>query len=399
MLWSGPTAGGVTVPTSLPVPTTGYTSLSAITSAGLNGNGLAAPLAFLNNVPQLRTSDALSTSVSSTASLTATLVPIATATIDNWSKFSAVTHLWTAPVSGVYLVHGCVSYGINNSASGAVAAGVRINGSINIWGPPGPTLNTSGLAIVQRPQVVRLLDLQAGDTVGLITSQNTGSAATLSSGAPCRLVIRWMSSLAGSNGAFSSLVPPVSGFRFQAGTPGGQLVSQFNTHLGNDLSFLLQRPYLLAYQTAAQTGLASGAFSGIQMGNLGGRIHNSAGDSFSGWANAGQPFNQYNAIVPGWYLVVATYNQAVNTSTTGNVAAVGYFQSGGTAQGSVAQAWGQQSAPPQSGYDSGAEAIALLYLRAGDFVNPQFRSSGATWATSVATAGQESSFGCVWVSE
>lgn len=49
----------------------------------------------------------------------------------------------------------------------------------------------------------------------------------------------------------------------------------------------------------------------------------------------------------------------------------------------------------------GGEAIGLFYLRAGDYVQPQYtqQDGGATYSTAVGTPAQESSFGCVWVSE
>jgi hypothetical protein len=370
-----------------------------ITAAGLNGNGLAAPLKFLNNRPQMRASGVLSTSIATSASVgtTTTLVPLNSADIDPWSSFSTSSHLFTAPVDGVYLLHGVVNY--PNVSGNNCIAGFRVGlvggGTQNIWGP---AYQGAGLQST-RPQCTRLLDLKAGDTVGLITSQNTGASINLQATLSCRMVAVWMAALAASNGSVS-WTPPDTGFRWQAGTPGSSLPAQFQSHLANDLSFLIQRPYLLAYQSTNQTGLSNASFSVINDNTLGGRVHNSAGDNYGGWTSGAS--NKYTAVVPGWYLAVNHVAQAVPSSTPAHcLAAIGYFQSGGANQGSSAQQWGQHVRTTSGSYQPGAEAIGLFYLRAGDFLQPQYQQQdgGATYNTSVGVSGLESSFGCVWVSE
>lgn len=387
-LWSGPLTNlGVTVPSSLPVPTTGYGPASVITSAGMNGNNLAAPLAFLNNPPQLRAAAALTTPLTSGV---VTALVINSVTLDNWAGFNTGTGQYTVPVSGVYLVH--VSLTGPAPTSGNMQAGVVINGTLNLWGPAYQNAGNGNT----RPQMVRLLDLNAGDTVAAIVQ--TSANQSLGSAQPCRLVMRWMAALAGSNGSVT-WTPPQTNYRWQAGTPGSQLPALFQSHLANDLSFLLQRPYLLAYQSTQQTGLAQNTFQIVTMNTLGGRVHASAGDNYGGWTSGAA--NQYAAKVPGWYLCIASYIQALPSATPAHcLAAVGYFQSGGANQGSAAQQWGQHVRTTTTGLLPGAEEIGLFYLRAGDFVQPQYQQQdgGATFSTGTG-AGLESSFGCVWVSE
>jgi hypothetical protein len=393
-LWAGTSAGsGSVVPSSLPVPVTGYTDFTRITADTLNGNGLAAPLAFLNNPPQLRIASALTTSIPNSATPAPTLVPLGTGIwIDNWSRWNSTTSTYTAPVSGVYLVHGTASFAA--STGGSRVAGIQINGGTVLWGPGHQAAGTGRTM----PQVVRLVDLNAGDTVTLVTAQNSGAALALSSAASCRLVLKWMAALALSSGSVA-WTPPVTGFRWQAGTPVGQLTDLFNAHLANDLSFLIQRPYLMSYQSVAQTGLARNAFRLITMDQPSGRIHASAGDNYGGWT--GGAANKYAAVVPGWYLAVATYIEAAPAAASTCLAGIGYFTSAGAAQGSSPQLQGQQVSNASANYAAGAEAIGLFYLRTGDYLQPWYQQQNgpATFATSVAITGQESSFSCVWVSE
>ena len=396
-LWAGPSQiVGVPVASSLPVPVTGYTSLTQITASELNGNALAAPLTFINNVPQLRQVSSPTTSIPNSASPSPTLVPIAAGGanyIDNWSGWNSGASAYTAPVSGVYLVHGIADF--TASTAGSRAAGIQINGGLTLWGPGYQAAGSGTTA----PQVTRLIDLNAGDVVTLVTAQNSGGALALTTAhTGCRLIVKWMASLASSSGSVA-WTPPQTGFRWQAGTPAGDLPALFNAHLANDLSFLLQRPYLLSYQSVAQTGLAQNGFRLITMDQAVGRVHGSAGDNYGGWVSGAT--NKYVAVVPGWYFTVATYIEAAPTTVSTCLAGIGYFTASGSAQGTNPQGWGQQVSNASANYAAGAEAIGLFYLRAGDYLQPYYQQQNgpATFATSVAVAGQESSFGCVWVSE
>lgn len=393
-MWAGPDASSAApVQATLPVPAAGYTSASLITSAQLNGStGIRGVLQFLNNPPLLRAAAGLTTSVANSASPSPTVIQVNAAGIDSYAGYNTGTFAYTVPVSGVYLVSGLVSWAAN--ATGERMTGIYVNGSLALWGP---AYSAAGSGITCS-QVTRLLDLNAGDTIQLIGSQSSGGALSLSGTASCRLVLRWMAALAPSSGSVA-WTPPDAGFRWQAGTPGSQLPGLFNTHLANDLSFLLQRPYLLSYQTTAQAAQAQNAYNVVTMDKLGGRVHTSAGDNYGGWV-AGAT-NRYVAVVPGWYLVVGSYHQAVPSSTPAHpIGAFGYYTSGGAAQGINAQVVGQHVRTVSAGYPPGADAIWIVYLRAGDYVQPQYQQQdgGATYATTVA-AGQESNLGVVWVSE
>ena len=380
--WTGVSSGGGTVST-LPAPAS-YTSATSITSSLLNGTtGINGPLSFLDYPPLLRASAAVSQSLTSS---TVTVVGVGAATIDTWSGYNTSTHTYTVPVSGVYLVYGLVFYA--SGSTNTLTAGVQVNGTLNLFGPAYTAAGSGNSAC----QMTRLLDLHAGDTVSLIT-YTTGASNSTGTAAPCRLVLVWLSSLAPSDGAWS-WTPPLTGYRWQAGTPGSQLPALFTQHLTNDLSFLLQRPYLLAYQSSAQTGLSQNAFHVITMNTLGGRVHTAAGDSYGGWTSGSS--NLYTAPADGWYLVQGGYIQAI-PSLTPAVCWAGITQA---PAGSQTPDEYQHMSTTSASRPPGAEAVGMYYLRAGDTVQPvyQQQDGGGTFSTSVA-AGQESSFGIVWMCE
>lgn len=380
-MWAGVVAGNAPASASVPVPTV-WAAGGTVTSALLNGNGIAAPLNILASPPALRTGTALTTSITGGSVVT---VPLGTPQIDVNGAFSSSTHTWTVPVSGVYLVHGLAYYGTATTTN--VQAGIQVNGSLTLWGPAYQAAGSGSTA----PEVTRLLDLQAGDTVKLVTQSNT-TGNVLGSAFQSRLVSLWMSALAPSSGAWS-WTPPDTGFRWQAGTPGSTLTTQFPLHLTNDLSFLVQRPYLLAYQGTAQTGLSQNAFHTITMDTVAGRVHGSAGDSYGGWRTTSGGL--YAAPAAGWYLVLAGYSQSVPGTVPASCIA-GILQ---TPAGINTPDQYQRISTSSGAFLPGAEAIGAYYLRQGDTVQPQYQQQdGGTFSTAV-TAGHESSFGCVWLSE
>jgi len=207
-----------------------------------------------------------------------------------------------------------------------------------------------------------------------------------------RLVVVWMSAIASSNGSLS-FTPPDTGYRWQAGTSYAALVSAFQTHLTNDVSFLIQRPYLLAYQATAQTGLSANAFHTITMDTVGGFVHNSAGDPYGGW-NTGSG-GYYAAPVDGWYLVVAGFSQSALAS--GNASCIAAILQ--SPAGAQTPDWYQHVSTNSTILTPGAEAVGVYYLRAGDTVQPQYQQQAtATFSTAV-SAGHQSSFSVMWLSE
>jgi hypothetical protein len=365
------------------VPTvTPWELTSEVTSALLNGPAIGQPLNLLAYPPALRAGQGLTTSVASGSVVT---VPIAASQTDTYSGFSTSAHTYTVPLSGVWLVHGMAYFG--TASTGNVQAGIGVNGTATtIWGPAYQTAGSGSTA----PQVTRLLDLAAGDVVHLAVTASAADA--LASTYPSRLVMLWMSALAPSNGAWSG-TPPDTGFRWQAGTPGPALTAQFQEHLTGDLSFLLQRPYLLNRQVAAQTGLTQNAFHTITMsGTPAGLVHGSAGDPYGGWQTGSGGY--WEAPCDGWYLVVAGYAQDIAASTPASCVA-GILQ---TPAGSNSPDWYQQVSTTSGTLLPGAEAIGAYYLRQGDTIQPQYQQQdGGAFATTV-SAGHQSSFGAVWLS-
>jgi hypothetical protein len=371
-----------------PVPTT-WANNSFVDSSVINGLGIVSPLEFAYNPPIFRVGTGLGTAITAN---TNTLIPLSTAQIDPWSGWSSGSSAYTVPAAGAYLVHGLVFY--TSGSTGTFLAGIRVNGATIFWGP----MYVGGATGVRSCQVTRLLDLNAGDTVQLYTLTNNNN--TLSSASQSRLHAVWMSSLANSNGSVSWTVPD-TGFRWQAGTPGGviapalasNLTTQFQTHLTNDLSFFLQRPYLLAWQSSAQTGLSQNAFHTYTFDTLGGIVHASAGDNYGGWTSGAS--NKYTAQVNGWYLVQGTFVQSAPGATASLEAAINPSPPGASSPDIY-----QHMSTTTAAASPGAEAIGVYYLRAGDSVTPQYQQQdgGATFNTNV-TGGHQSSFGVVWLCE
>jgi hypothetical protein len=378
-MWAGISADYGTV-ASVPAPT-GWALGGTVTTALLNGNAVNNPLTLLNAPPLLRAGSNLATSVTSGS---VTTVQLGAPQIDNYAAFTVGSRTWTVPLKGVYLVHGMVYYA--SGAADSAYAGIEVNGSLVLYGPAYQSAGTGNTAC----QVTRLLDLEAGDTVKLVTLTN-GTGNTLGSGYQCRLVTLWMSAIAPSDGAWS-WTPPSTGFRWQAGAAGTAFISQLAEHLTNDLSFLVQRPYLLAWQGTAQTGLSQDAFHTVTMGPVAGRVHSSAGDSYGGWQPGSGGY--YRAPVNGWYLVQDGFFQSVPGSVPASCTAAILQDPPGTA---VPDQY-QQAATVTASQSPGAEAIGAYYLRAGDTVQPQYQQQdGGTFSTNV-SAGKESHFGVMWLS-
>jgi hypothetical protein len=387
--WVCVSTGGATTGTGSPPTPTAWTPSSAVTSSLLSGAALGNPLKFLYNPPVFRVGTTLSTAITAN---TNTLVPLTTAQIDSWGAWSAGSNTYTVPVTGVYLVHGMTWY--TAASTGSLLAGIRVNGGTVWWGPG---YATGAVSTNHSAQVTRLLDLQQGDTVQLFT--NASSTDALSNTQPSRLLGVWLSTLAGSNGSVAWPAPDV-GFRWQAGTPGSNLTTsstnltaQFQTHLTGDLSFFLQRPYMLAWQNTAQTGLSQNAWHTITMDTLGGIVHASAGDNYGGWTSGAS--NKYSAPVSGWYLVQGGFIQATASATASLMAGV-LASPPGASLPDTYQHISTNTVPT----GPGADAIGIYYLRAGDSVMPQYQQQdgGATFSTNV-TAGHQSNFGVVWLCE
>lgn len=378
-----------------------FTGASAITTSLLNTD-LTNNLNFLNMPPILRAAYQLSATINN--GLAVQVVPLAGTTdgpqIDTYNGFSATTHLYTVPVSGVYLVHGCVTYTPDATAAYQAQAGVQI-GALNLWGPSYTTTGSANGGCGNVATVTRLLDLNANDTVALITRTNKGAANTTywnTPGVPCKLVVQWVGALGTPSTLWTN---PDTSFRWQAGTPGSQLASLFNTHVQNDLGFLIQKPYLLSYQTVTtgQTAFAANTPGNLIMNLAQGRVHASVGDNYSGYSTV---TGVYTAQRAGWYLVVGEYTIATNASMPYPI--VAQVTAPGTGNQLDAKYWGQHidTSDGNATALAGATYCNLHYLRVNDTIRPTAQVQPAngtnTWGVATAT-GQESSFGLIWLSQ
>jgi len=167
----------------------------------------------------------------------------------------------------------------------------------------------------------------------------------------------------------------------------------------------VNRPYLMAYQTVAQTGLTTGAFSTVVLDTLGGIVHADTGDNYGGWSTGAS--NLYTAVVPGWYLVCGEFFTA-NASSGTNTVTAGLLPStsGGRTPSTTPDYYQAAQATTTSGTGGGATLLALQYLLAGETITPQVMGSGSgygsTYATQAGTGAGglfASHLGAVWISE
>jgi hypothetical protein len=376
---------------AIPAPFTGYTAAATVGTSGastVNVNstaGIAGPMGFLSNPPLFRSHLGSSQSIPNGTSTAVTLG--GSADVDNYSGWTASTY--TVQRAGLYLCHALIPY--SASTAGHRRAGIAVNGTI-YWGPG--QQNTAALGCYTAK--TQVFSLQAGDTVQAYTSQDSGGSLALLNTEQTRLFMCWL----GLEGVPSTLwTPPDTSFRWKSGTTGDQLPALFQQHLGNDIGFLVNRPYLLAYQTAAQSGFGNNVtFNLVTMDTVAGQVHSDNGDNYSGW-NAGS--SKYAAQAAGWYLAVAEMF-ATSPTTTTNCAITAGFQvsgSGGRAP-SNANDWYQRMFASVSGIPPGATAAGLYYLNVGETIQPMLRTdsyTSTTWGTQVTTS-TNSHFECVWIS-
>lgn len=370
-------ANGHTV-TSAPAPVSSWSSGSTINAATLNGNtGIRDVFRYLNMPPLLRAHKTASQSLSASTNNVITLGGVDYDTYGGWSTGTAT---YTVPFDGLYLVHGFVTVGALGAST--MATGVLINGTAY----NGPRMGKSGLGNTSAIKT-QIFSLRAGDTIQLYA--NPGAAVSTVTGvyAPRLIVLN-----VGSIGTPSPLpTVPNPSYRWTAGTP-GDLSTLFNAHIANDLTFLVQRPYLLSYQSSAQSGIAMSTDTAVTMDTVQGIVHSDSSDNYSGWDSTNK---RYVAPRDGWYLAVEeVFLAQPSLSTTPWVCAELQVVPGGT------YAWDQYQAQFMSGANfPGATAVGYHYLRAGDTIQPgviTVSSSSTTISTAVA-ATTNSHFECVWL--
>ncbi len=375
---------------AIPAPYTGYTSATTIGTSGssnvdINGaHGVAGPANFLANPPLYRNALQSSQSIPNT---TATKVTLNSTAIDNYTGYTSANSTYTVQRAGLYLAGATVPFAA--STGGRRNVGIAVNGT-TYWGP-GYQACQAGTTIATKTQA---FSLQAGDTVTLEVEQDSGGSLALSSADVTRIFLVWL----GEEGVPSTLwTPPDTTFRWQAGTPGTSLPGLMQTHLANDLGFLCQRPYLLSYQTSAQTGFANNSTQVVVMDTAGGIVHADNGDNYSGFNTTS---SVYTAQVAGWYLAIyeafATY--AGTPSTASLVVGLQTSSSGGRSP-SASIDWYQQMFPSSASFPPGGTAVGLYYLAAGETIRPMIEGqsyTASTWGTTV--TGVNSHFELVWVS-
>jgi len=404
-IWMGVCNGFGSVVTSIPAPITSIGSVTTLSAATLN-TSIQQTLNLLNNPPMLNCQ------VQNTNAITAnnvTTVPFTvTPLTDNFSGYSTLTTTYTVKLPGIYFCHANIIYGIGWNAGTAIV-GFQVNGT-NYWSggynaTPVASQNTGAAA-------TKMLDLQAGDTVKVVTQTSTNS--NFGNANVSHFIMAWMAPI---NTSTQTWVPPeVTGFQFLAATPPGngqnQLAGLMNTKIANDLNFLLNRPYLTVHQGSAQSGLPASTsgtlafinYSAISMTANTGLVHGSLGDNYGGYSTAS---STYTAQVPGWYLAVSEINAATTaTANSGSALSAGFSvpTSGGvfapTGFGGPPD-WYQTATVANSWtYPTGATAIGLYYLLAGETITPigvKQALAGGTWGTDV-SHNFLSHFSLIWLS-
>lgn len=404
-LWQGVSTGGGTV-ASVPVPTVSW---GTVTSAALNVT-LGSSLTLLNNPPMLRVTQASTQSIPNSTSQSVFLTSVPN--LDNygsWSISGTANAFYTAPLPGLYLFNPTLGWGTTSST------GVRMTGLNIVPGGTGAAQLYQGPAYRATPvgpgvtgvgmtgsSVVRVLNLRAGDVVHPYGLQNSGGNLALLSAYPSRMIGAYMSQTA-ATGTVLTYSAPNPSFRWQAGALSGTaLTAALNLHLGNDMSFLMNRPYLTAYQTTPQTFGTASAFNKVIMNNVTPLPYGGNGDNYSGWDATN---HRYVSQVAGWYLCVADMYVTPPVAGTAGVvtAALNVTSSGSVTPASVPDQYQQVAFPVVAGsFPPGATAIGLYYLQPGEAVYPavQTTSWGGTWGTFVSSTSPfvYSQFSAFWVS-
>lgn len=417
--WAGPNSnGGGNIPTSLntyiagiavpgPVPNPQVTWNGPVTSALMNGPaGPKQALALLNNPPTLRNVQGLTTSIANATVTVPTFSndPTFTPGIDSYNAYNTSTGVYTAPLNGLYLAFGTFPF-TNNST------GLRYTGfSVATFGGAstkfqGPAYSAVTAANATSPSAFRVLDLQANDTVAPTVFQSSGGALALSTQAPglqSRFGLLYLCPY--STGGVAGFTAPNTAFHWFAGIPPAQFAAALNTHLGNDLNFVLNKPYFTGYQGTAQTGFVNGTWNAVKIDTIGGLVHASAGDNYGGWSAT---LGAYVAQQPGWYMVFSEVFASVPGTATGFVAAgIKCSSSGGIVPTTSPDQYQTVFFPVTTGtIYPGAAAVGCYYLNAGEWVQPVIKTttgwtSGGTWGTAVSTVPSvNSQFTVVWVAE
>lgn len=392
-VWAGVTQGGTTV-SQVPAPRASWSG--PVTSAVLNGpTGIKQALQFLNNPPLMRWSQNSALSVPNITNTVVEFNPAegVEALYDTYSGYSTNSGAYTAPLPGLYLAFAVFPFTAN--ATGIRYAGFQVNSTFF----EGPAYSAVTSATITSVVAVRVLDLSQGDTVTPICSQSSGGSLSLSTSGMSRFGMLYLCPY--SSGGVLAFTPPLTSFHWYAGLPADQLPGFMNEHLGNDLNFLINRPYFTGYQRNAQSGLADGSWNPVTIDTPGGIVHGSLGDNYGGW-NAAQ--NMYVAQQPGWYLVIAeVYGNTPSAATAYMAAGINCPSSGGVTPSTSPDQYQTVFFPVTTGKTyPGALAIGMYYMDINESVQPMIYANnwGGNYGTGVSTnPAIGSQFSVIWMAE
>lgn len=395
LTWTGASGSGYGTP-PLPQPWPAWSPSTTLGSGAgadvdINGpTGITDVVNFLANPPVFRIQDTSAPSIPSGA-----LTPLAftgdSPTVDSYAGWSPGAY--TVQRDGVYLLGGLGCFAANTT--GIRMAGVSVNGT-TWWGPPYAAAGAGGTHATK----TQVLSLRGGDSVQFVLYQDSGAPLALSSTAASRFFLVW---LCAPGVPQQNWTPPDTTFRWAAGTQGedlgGDLTAIWQQHIANDLGFLVSRPYVLAWQSTAQTGLAAGSFSTPTLDRVSGIVHGDGGDPWGGWTPGGA--NLYTAPADGWYLCVGE-DFTTGTSAAGATVTAGLSQptSGGYAP-SASPDWYQELTATTSG--GGASLFGITYALAGETITPQVMGSSypapyGTLTGSLNSGVMASHLSVVWIS-
>jgi hypothetical protein len=383
-LWQSVAASGTTVSA---VPSVSA-SWGTVTSAALNTMGSA--LTLLNNPPTLRAS---TTSGQSFGDATITIAGLHnTPDVDNYAGWSTAISNYTVPLPGLYLFSPTLVWGTASAANDrwcglqVTAGGTTVNyqGPAYAATPVGPGTTGTGLTATS---VARILSLNAGDKVAAYGYQNSGAALSLYTGYETRLIGAYMTPQAAA-GTTVSYTAPVTGYRFQAGAlQGTALAATLASRIGNDVGFLLNKPYFTGWQGTSQSGFANnGGFQKVTIDTPGALPRGGNGDNWGGWSASN---HWYVSQLAGWYLVMFDGYATPPAATTATLTAGIYCSSsGGIAPSSTPDQYQQVFYPVSTGGPPpGAFAMGMYYLQPNEYVYPvlQAQNWGGTWGTFMQT--------------
>lgn len=395
---------GIAVPGQVPSPQASWSG--GLTSALMNGpSGPRQALALLNNPPVMRQGHFTAPTIPNATNTVVYFNPDAPVleipVIDTYSAYNATLGAYIAPLAGLYLAFTTMPF--TGNTTGIRRAGFQVTAS----GGGVTTLNGPAYSAVSNANIatsavaVRVLDLNANDAVAPLCYQSSGGGLALSTQNPPGYQPHFgmMYLCPYSSGGVQAFTPPLTSFHWYAGLPAGDLLAYLDEHLGNDLNFLVNRPYFTGYQATAQSGLPGNAWSAVTIDTPAGLIHGNPGDNYGGWNSSTY---MYVAQQPGWYLVIAEVYATIPSAATGYLAAgISCPSSGGVNPTASPDQYQTVFFPVTSGsLYPGAFAMGMYYLAQNESVQPMIKASnwGGSYGTAVSTQTR-SQFTCIWMAE